>query len=90
MLALTLWQPYATLIACGAKTIETRSWAAPESLIGQRLAIHAAVRPVRDGTQLGAWRVVRDADDGWQYLVEWPAGEPVDRTRPWHPLLVAG
>ena len=23
---ITLWQPYAYLIACGAKTIETRSW----------------------------------------------------------------
>lgn len=27
MKALSLWQPYASLIAIGAKTIETRSWA---------------------------------------------------------------
>ncbi len=27
MKALSLWQPYASLIALGAKTIETRSWA---------------------------------------------------------------
>lgn len=45
MKALTLWQPWASLIAIGVKTIETRSWAAPKSLIGQRIAIHAAKRP---------------------------------------------
>ena len=41
MKAITLYQPYATLIACGAKRHETRSWRAPGWLIGQRLAIHA-------------------------------------------------
>lgn len=40
--AISLWQPWASLIAIGAKTIETRSWAAPKSLMGQRIAIHAA------------------------------------------------
>lgn len=41
---LTLRQPWATLIACGAKTIETRSWRpSPDELKpGDRLAIHAA------------------------------------------------
>lgn len=29
------------------KTIETRGWRAPRSLIGQRIAIHAAVKPLR-------------------------------------------
>lgn len=42
MKAITLWQPYASLVAVGAKTIETRSWPAPASLIGERLLIHAA------------------------------------------------
>ena len=41
MKALTIRQPWATLIALGVKTIETRSWRSPASLIGQRLAIHA-------------------------------------------------
>jgi hypothetical protein len=41
MKALTLHQPWASLIALGVKTIETRSWACPPSLIGQPLAIHA-------------------------------------------------
>ena len=39
--ALTLHQPWATLIALGIKTIETRSWPPPRAIIGRRLAIHA-------------------------------------------------
>lgn len=45
--ALTLWQPWAFLLVHGFKAHETRSWASPESLIGQRIAIHAARRPIR-------------------------------------------
>jgi len=41
MKAITLHQPWATLIALNVKRIETRSWRAPASLIGQRIAIHA-------------------------------------------------
>lgn len=41
MKALPLWQPWATLIALGEKKIETRSWKPYESLVGQRIAIHA-------------------------------------------------
>jgi hypothetical protein len=46
MKAITLWQPWASLVAIGVKTIETRAWPAPRSLIGQRIAIHAAARLV--------------------------------------------
>ena len=46
MKALTEWQPYASLTAARAKTSETRSWRPPESLVGQRMAIHGAKRPV--------------------------------------------
>lgn len=42
MRAISLYQPYASLIACGAKPYETRSWAPPRALIGQTIAIHAA------------------------------------------------
>ena len=41
MLAITLWQPWATLVAIGVKTIETRSWGT--SYRGP-LAIHASKR----------------------------------------------
>lgn len=50
MKALSLWQPWATLIAIGAKPEETRSWPAPAWLIGQRIAIHAAKKPVEQAT----------------------------------------
>jgi hypothetical protein len=39
--ALALWQPWATLVALGVKTVETRDWPPPAWLIGQRFAIHA-------------------------------------------------
>lgn len=45
--AITLWQPWATLIAAGAKPFEFRSWPAPRRLWGKRVAIHAGARPVR-------------------------------------------
>lgn len=41
MKALTISQPWATLIAIGAKRIETRSWKPPANLVDQQLAIHA-------------------------------------------------
>jgi len=44
MKCITLHQPYASLIACGTKRCETRSWAPPKSMIGERIAIHAAKR----------------------------------------------
>lgn len=47
MKAITLHQPWASLIAEGHKTIETRSWAPPKALIGERIAIHAAQRPIQ-------------------------------------------
>lgn len=47
MKAITVWQPWASLIAIGAKPYEFRGWKPPKSLIGQRLAIHAGARPMR-------------------------------------------
>ncbi len=44
--AISLWQPWASLIAVGAKPYETRDWAPPARLIGSRIAIHAARKPV--------------------------------------------
>ena len=43
---ITLWQPWASLIAYGAKPFEFRRWCAPKRLWGKRIAIHAAKRPV--------------------------------------------
>lgn len=41
MKAITLWQPWASLLACGAKEFETRSW--PTAYRGP-IAIHAAAK----------------------------------------------
>lgn len=45
--AITIWQPWATLIAEGAKPFEFRSWPAPQRYWNHRVAIHAGARPVR-------------------------------------------
>lgn len=39
MKVLSLWQPYASLAIWGNKRIETRSWEAPDWIIGERLGI---------------------------------------------------
>lgn len=46
MLALTLWQPWASLIIAGAKPYEFRSWPLTQGR-GVRWAVHAAARPAR-------------------------------------------
>lgn len=52
MKALTVWQPWASLIVAGAKAYEFRRWPAPKALVGQRVAVHAGVRkPTRDDVQ---------------------------------------
>jgi len=45
--ALTIWQPWASLIVAGAKPYEFREWPAPRWVQGQRIAIHAGARSVR-------------------------------------------
>lgn len=39
MKAISIWQPFATLIVRGFKIFETRTWPPPASLIGQRIGI---------------------------------------------------
>ena len=69
MKALTLYQPWASLIAWGPKNIETRSWRAPLHVIGQRIAIHAGKRRVnisdRNAPLLHAL-IVRHHGPDWQ------------------------
>lgn len=51
MRAISLWQPWASLIAAGLKPFETRHWAPPRNLIGQTIAIHAAKKIDRDAAE---------------------------------------
>jgi len=41
MKVISIWQPWATLIVQGFKLFETRTWAPPRSVIGQRIGIAA-------------------------------------------------
>ena len=47
-MALTLWQPYATLLAGhpSLKRCETRSWPLPAAHVGRPVAVHAAARRI--------------------------------------------
>lgn len=47
MKAITIWQPWATLIMIGAKPHEFRGYAAPRFVRNQRVVIHAGARPVK-------------------------------------------
>lgn len=52
MKALTIWQPWASLVMIGAKPYEFRKWDFTErpalaALVGQRVVIHAGSRPVK-------------------------------------------
>ncbi|MDR3408439.1 MAG: ASCH domain-containing protein [Methylovirgula sp.] len=65
MKALTIWQPWASLIIAGAKPYEFRGWRAPRSIIGQRIVIHAAARKMNLLETLDLFRVLtmRDRSD---------------------------
>lgn len=49
MKALTVYQPWATLISAKAKPYEFRGYPAPKFVRQQRIGIHASARPVRKG-----------------------------------------
>lgn len=44
MKAITIWQPWASLLACGAKKFETRSW---ETHYRGPIAIHASAKSIK-------------------------------------------
>lgn len=50
MKALTIWQPWASLIMIGAKPYEFRRWDYCDrfpAIVGQRIVIHAGARPMK-------------------------------------------
>lgn len=69
MMALTVWQPWATLIAIGAKPFEFRMHNRARIYAGQRIAIHSGMRPIRH-------REVADMI-GW---LPWPMLTGLDET----------
>lgn len=70
MKAISLWQPWASLIACGAKRYETRSWAPPRELIGQSIAIHAAKKIDRGAAEFAQDLIYGQHEPGGFELAE--------------------
>ena len=77
---ITVWQPWATLIAEGAKRFEFRSWCPPARYWNTRIGIHAGARQVKrdelGGLLLklsrGAWRQAGiDPASGGPLLERW-------------------
>lgn len=49
MKAITIKQPWASLIVSGLKDIENRTWNCPKKYLGKRVLIHAAKTSVKEG-----------------------------------------
>lgn len=60
MKALTLTQPWASLVIEGVKNWETRSWRPSGLVIGERIAIHAAKDWTRDDVEFAFDLAARD------------------------------
>ena len=76
MKALTLHQPWASLVALGVKTIETRSW---KTDYRGPLAIHAGLAWPKANRQFAAGDYVKDALDLYHIdaadpMLAWPRG----------------
>lgn len=61
MRALTLTEPWATLMMLGQKRIETRSWPLPQFMVGQDCVIHSARSMPRWAFDLCSQQPFRDA-----------------------------
>jgi hypothetical protein len=79
--AFTIYQPWASLIMIGAKPFEFREWdyrKRERGLVGQRIVIHAAARPIKmDEVE----DVLRRMDDGESSLVDDLARPLLERVR---------
>lgn len=64
MRALTIYQPWASLIMAGAKPYEFRKRPAPRSLIGKRIVIHASARPMDRGEVADLMNRIGTSEDG--------------------------
>ena len=79
MKALTIWQPWASLIIAGAKPYEFRGWRAPRSIFGQRIVIHAAAKKIdRDEVSHLYHIIVAYADDESEICKNWPEATDID------------
>ena len=78
MKALTVWQPWASLIAQGFKPYEFRSWPAHTALVGTRIAIHAGARKVRKAEVQDLCYRLRSPVERWRVALKPEAKEWLD------------
>jgi hypothetical protein len=81
MMAITVWQPWASLIAAGCKPIEWRGRPYPDYLLGQRIAIHAGARRVYLNEITGLLLDLRRDDQDYTSLVVEPSIALLERWR---------
>lgn len=67
MKALTVWQPWASLIIIGAKPYEFRGWPAPKWLVEEQMVIHAAAKKV---DWMEVYQLVRLLEAGGRYAAQ--------------------
>jgi len=84
--ALTIWQPWASLIIAGAKPYEFRSWKAPRSIVGADIVIHAGARPVKASEVLDLIDRL-ESNEAWTTALHREKAMPIllgccDRARP--------
>lgn len=93
MYALTIWQPWATLIMAGAKPYEFRGYAAPRRIVGARIVIHAGKRAMREPEIADLLTRLGDPDDHWTTGLDAAIARPILEealARPDHFPLGAG
>lgn len=86
MKALTIWQPWASLIMVGAKPYEFRGWdfrVREPAIVGQRIVIHAGARPVKPAEVEDLLRRLGGSDDMTGLVVD-VARELLGRVRAAH------
>lgn len=77
MYALTVWQPWATLIIAGAKPFEFRRWAftdrpALRRLVGQEIVVHAGARKPKPGELLDVLDRIQEGESALDATIATP------------------
>jgi len=92
--AITLWQPWATWVALGWKTIETRTHPHLRRLAGFRVALHAGKRLHPEAFSIAkAYLGEERGREAWRWLQDgrYPLGAVVCTAQVvWHQRLTAG
>lgn len=78
--AVTVWQPWASLIIAGVKPYEFRQIGNPKNFCNKRIAIHAGMRKVRPAEIAGLILQLR-SDEPWQCSLKKEALPLLER---WH------